>query len=123
MTMSLHTSHLYEQPSLEATLLLRRVGQHVLWHNELALLEEPLEPKEKELERKNQDALMILIASSENPFVERDCRIMSNLPGFTDKALANSEVIVRDGAALVKMIKPSVEDKTFAEYTSNRFAP
>lgn len=32
-------------PSLEATLLLRRVDQQVLWHNELALLEEPLEPK------------------------------------------------------------------------------
>ena len=35
----------------------------------------------------------------------------------------NSEVIVRDGAALVNMIRPSVEDKTFAEHASNTFAP
>lgn len=28
-----------------------------------------------------------------------------------------------DGAALVNMIKPSVEDKTFAEYASNTIAP
>ena len=39
------------------------------------------------------------------------------------EAPANSEVIVMDGAALVNMIKPSVEDKTFAEYASNTFAP
>ena len=32
------------------------------------------------------------------------------------EAPANSEVIVMDGAALVNMIKPSVEDKMFAGY-------
>ena len=39
------------------------------------------------------------------------------------EAPTNSEVIVMDGAPLVNMIKPSVEDKTFAEYASNTFAP
>ena len=38
-------------------------------------------------------------------------------------APVNSEVIVMDGAVLVNMIEPSVEDKTFNEYNSNTFAP
>ena len=39
------------------------------------------------------------------------------------EAPANSEVIVMDGTALVKMTKSSVQDKTFAEYAANTFAP
>ena len=43
---------------------------------------------------------MILIASSENPFAERDCRIMSNLPGEdcpTSDELGCDEEELRDG--------------------------
>ena len=48
--------------------------------------------------------------------------LFSYLPLSRRRPLANPEVIVMDGTALVNMIKSSVQDKTFAEYASNTFA-
>ena len=36
---------------------------------------------------------------------------------------ANFKVISMDGAALVNLLKPTVKEKTFSEYASNKFIP
>ena len=60
------------------------------------------------------------------PFSTKKSNLASSLQLHTTQqkeAPANSEVIVMDGTALGNMLKSSVQDKTFAEYASNKFAP